>query len=228
MYTSICTIALACALLAQPARADERTGELSDRSPTWDRISDGGISIDGTCGGAIATDPVSQAVPFARYYIQTDRPGTPLDIRVNSLEPTPLDLDPFIAVYCGSFEPDQPLMNLLAADDDTLGHPNPGILLPPELYTLQPGETLVAIVTAYSSWEQSRYGAFEIALGEDLFFAMPCPADLNGDGVLNFFDAAGFIELYSNADPGADLNGDGVLNFFDVSTFVSDYSAGCP
>jgi hypothetical protein len=27
---------------------------------------------------------------------------------------------------------------------------------------------------------------------------------------------------------GADLNGDGVLNFFDVSVFISAYNAGCP
>ena len=26
----------------------------------------------------------------------------------------------------------------------------------------------------------------------------------------------------------ADLNGDGVLNFFDVSVFLSSFSAGCP
>jgi hypothetical protein len=31
-----------------------------------------------------------------------------------------------------------------------------------------------------------------------------------------------------NSNPTADLNGDGVLNFFDVSVFLSLYQAGCP
>jgi hypothetical protein len=55
----------------------------------------------------------------------------------------------------------------------------------------------------------------------------PCtnPADLNGDGVLNFFDVSAFIQEYNN---GGDYNGDGSTNFFDVSQFIQDYNAGCP
>ncbi|MFG0300426.1 MAG: endonuclease [Phycisphaerales bacterium JB047] len=55
-----------------------------------------------------------------------------------------------------------------------------------------------------------------------------CPADLNGDGMLNFFDVSEFLGLYSSNDPGADFTGDGELNFFDVSAFLGAYSAGCP
>ncbi len=56
----------------------------------------------------------------------------------------------------------------------------------------------------------------------------PCRPDLNGDGVLNFFDVSLFIQLYSDQDPIADFTGDGVWNFFDVSAFIGAYSAGCP
>ncbi len=52
-----------------------------------------------------------------------------------------------------------------------------------------------------------------------------CPADLNGDGVANFFDVSLFIQDYNN---GGDYNGDGYTDFFDVSAYLMDYNAGCP
>jgi hypothetical protein len=56
----------------------------------------------------------------------------------------------------------------------------------------------------------------------------PCPADLNGDGVLNFFDVSAFLSGFATMDPIADFNNDGVYNFFDVSAFLSAFAAGCP
>ena len=55
-----------------------------------------------------------------------------------------------------------------------------------------------------------------------------CPADLNGDGDLNFFDVSAFLTAYNAMDPVADFNGDGLFNFFDVSAFLSAFNAGCP
>lgn len=49
-----------------------------------------------------------------------------------------------------------------------------------------------------------------------------CNPDLNGDGVLDFFDVSFFL---SNT---VDYNGDTVFDFFDVSAFLSDFGAGCP
>ena len=63
---------------------------------------------------------------------------------------------------------------------------------------------------------------------EEYTFAAPCPADLNGDGVLNFFDVSVFLNAYSNQNPIGDFNGDGQFNFFDISAYLSAYSAGCP
>jgi ligand-binding sensor domain-containing protein len=51
---------------------------------------------------------------------------------------------------------------------------------------------------------------------------MGCPADLTGDGVLNFFDVSAFL----NTLP--DFNNDGAFNFFDVSAFLKAFTAGCP
>ncbi|MCC5821909.1 MAG: FG-GAP-like repeat-containing protein [Phycisphaerales bacterium] len=55
-----------------------------------------------------------------------------------------------------------------------------------------------------------------------------CPADINGDGALNFFDIAEFLNLYQAQDPIADWNDDGLFNFFDMAAYLNDFNAGCP
>lgn len=55
-----------------------------------------------------------------------------------------------------------------------------------------------------------------------------CQADLNGDGMLNFFDVSAFLSAFAAMDSAADFNGDGVYNFFDVSAFLALFAAGCP
>ncbi|MBL4810231.1 MAG: hypothetical protein JKY43_09295 [Phycisphaerales bacterium] len=52
------------------------------------------------------------------------------------------------------------------------------------------------------------------------------PADINGDGELDFFDISAFLTLYSAQDPIADFTDDGVWDFFDVSAFLAAFSAG--
>ncbi len=55
-----------------------------------------------------------------------------------------------------------------------------------------------------------------------------CTADLNGDGVLSYFDAAALMAAYQVGDSSADLNGDGRIDFQDVSVFLDAYGDGCP
>lgn len=58
-----------------------------------------------------------------------------------------------------------------------------------------------------------------------------CPADLNYDTLLNFFDVAIFLQYYNDGDARADFfpaGGDGQFNFFDVSAYLAAYNAGCP
>ncbi len=55
-----------------------------------------------------------------------------------------------------------------------------------------------------------------------------CPADLTGNGTLNFFDISAFLELFAANDPVGDFNGDGTWNFFDISAFLTAFAAGCP
>lgn len=56
----------------------------------------------------------------------------------------------------------------------------------------------------------------------------PCPADLNDDGLLDFFDISAFLTAFGNGDLIADFSGDGILDFFDVSAFLTAFSGGCP
>ncbi len=56
----------------------------------------------------------------------------------------------------------------------------------------------------------------------------PCPADLTGEGQLNFLDVSAFLSAYGNMNPVADFEPDGSFNFLDVSAFLAQYSAGCP
>ena len=55
-----------------------------------------------------------------------------------------------------------------------------------------------------------------------------CRADLNSDGVLNFFDVLAFLSAFDAQNPVADFNDDALFNFFDVQEFLSQFSAGCP
>jgi len=58
--------------------------------------------------------------------------------------------------------------------------------------------------------------------------AASCPADINNDGTLNFFDVSAFLSAFAANDPIADINNDAQFNFFDVSDFLSDFATGCP
>ena len=56
----------------------------------------------------------------------------------------------------------------------------------------------------------------------------PCPADINNDQILDFFDLQQFLNYFASGDIRADFAQDGVLDFFDLQTFLQLFSAGCP
>ncbi len=55
-----------------------------------------------------------------------------------------------------------------------------------------------------------------------------CPADMNSDEVLNFFDVAAFLQAFTDQEAAADFNSNGVFDFFDVQLFLQAFSSGCP
>lgn len=62
----------------------------------------------------------------------------------------------------------------------------------------------------------------------DLSTCITCPADLNNDNTLDFFDVSIFLANYIAQHPSADLNNDAMHNFFDVSEFLVQFHGGCP
>ena len=54
-----------------------------------------------------------------------------------------------------------------------------------------------------------------------------CPADFNGDGVVNTLDFLDFLNAFSAGDPRADFNQDGVINTLDFLAFLNAFVAGC-
>ena len=53
-------------------------------------------------------------------------------------------------------------------------------------------------------------------------------ADINADGVLDFFDISEFLQAFNSQGAAADFTDDGVWDFFDVSAFLQAFNAGCP
>lgn len=59
--------------------------------------------------------------------------------------------------------------------------------------------------------------------------ALPCPADLDGDGLATIFDLTAYAGLFQAGDPAADVAAPfGVLDVFDLLAFLEAYLAGCP
>ena len=55
-----------------------------------------------------------------------------------------------------------------------------------------------------------------------------CPADVNSDGAVDFFDYLDFVNAFAARTTGADFNHDGIIDFFDYLDFVNDFTSGCP
>jgi hypothetical protein len=55
-----------------------------------------------------------------------------------------------------------------------------------------------------------------------------CPADVNGDGMLNILDFVAFQELFVQSDPGADCDENGQWNILDFVCYQGLFQAGCP
>ena len=68
--------------------------------------------------------------------------------------------------------------------------------------------------------EACDIGAFEVEVDD-------CPADLNGDGVVNTLDFLAFLNLWTASDPAADWNDDGTINTLDFLAYLNDWAAGC-
>jgi hypothetical protein len=64
-------------------------------------------------------------------------------------------------------------------------------------------------------------GAFELQ------GAGRCTADMNRDGVVDFFDYLDFVQMFASESMRADIDGSGTIDFFDYLDFVALFNAGC-
>ncbi|KAA0212977.1 MAG: hypothetical protein DYG94_13475 [Leptolyngbya sp. PLA3] len=95
------------------------------------------------------------------------------------------------------------------------------------------GRSEVAYLANYYFVDTALTGAEIAALGGPsaagiVMVGAECAADMNADGVLNFFDVQQFLALFSAQDERADFVDDGQFDFFDVQAFLGAFSAGCP
>lgn len=91
-----------------------------------------------------------------------------------------------------------------------------------------PGEEVCFLMTMHDASLEECCSIEVCVIAPDCPNGTTCLADLNSDGVLNFFDISAFLSLFSAGDLAADFNSDGVINFFDVSAFLGLFSQGCP
>ncbi len=61
---------------------------------------------------------------------------------------------------------------------------------------------------------------------------MPCPTDINGDGVTNVLDLIDLLLCFGQPAAGGceaeDVNGDGTVNVLDLIELLLAFGAACP
>jgi hypothetical protein len=104
------------------------------------------------------------------------------------------------------------------------------------VFTRYPSFEVGTIVSGLATGDLNMDGAIDlVGVGQNTlgilynsFDCYSCPADLNSDHVLDYFDLQVFLNAWSNQSPLADVNHDGVVNFFDVQAYLASFSIGCP
>jgi hypothetical protein len=61
-----------------------------------------------------------------------------------------------------------------------------------------------------------------------VLFGDDCPADINGDGVLNILDFVAFQAAWQAMDPIGDCDGSGTYNILDFVCYQGVFAQGCP
>lgn len=98
-----------------------------------------------------------------------------------------------------------------------------------DTYTIATATGSIAALPARASGQNPPNLAYHISQSKGTITAtVVCPADLNADFTIDFFDVSAFLTAFNAQDPLADFNNDALFNFFDVSAFLTAYNASCP
>jgi len=94
------------------------------------------------------------------------------------------------------------------------------------VYEAEDTDTYYVIVSAASNVNNVQ--RYQVTMFTTALPPIVCPADLTGDGNLDFFDVSAFLGAFSSMQPDGDFDNNGAWNFFDVSAFLNAFNAGCP
>ena len=118
----------------------------------------------------------------------------------------------------------------LSASPDQIGaeFPIEGLTLPPVPFDLPTLGSESASVLLTSSPNTATIDASLSIEINAIALQNNCPADMNNDGELDFFDVSDFLDAFGTMNPVADFDDNGAFDFFDVSAFLDAFSIGCP
>lgn len=84
-------------------------------------------------------------------------------------------------------------------------------------------------ITAQGDQADDNWYVDNVGVSDELIVEPdPCPADINGDGELDFLDISAFLAAFGSSSPEADFNDDGQYDFLDISIFLDVFTGGCP
>ena len=90
------------------------------------------------------------------------------------------------------------------------------------------GFEVVGTIGQHDAGPANTGGSFQLVGGFwGAFTQGGCPADIDGNGVLNIFDFLAYQTAFSNNDPRADMDGNGTLNIFDFLAYQTAFGVGC-
>ncbi|MFI4916350.1 MAG: GC-type dockerin domain-anchored protein [Phycisphaerales bacterium JB060] len=136
--------------------------------------------------------------------------------------------DGYLLVYETSFDPANPLDNLLDLNDDYFGSMLPGTGVGYsglENITLTEGVSYFIVTTGFANDDAGPYQTQAFGVGGVRIFT--CYADINGDSQLNIFDFLAYQNLFDAGDDRADCDEDGTLDLFDFLCFQNAFDVGC-
>lgn len=188
-------------------------------------VNEGSVTVELTRAAAyemaFGDGSAVQAVPSTGV-VTGNVPGATMETVLPILDP---DADPLTTAELADLRPRA--SSVLVLPDVTLGD---------SMFEITGSSTGVASLTASATTTSGRQivvdHPVDVVSGAPVSVTItidiePCPPDVDGNGVLNLDDIAGFAEAYLASDLAADLTGDGVLNLDDVAAFADAFLGGC-
>ncbi len=144
------------------------SGSFDSSSPAWDRIKDGGSSQSSDCD-TVAFDSWNDDMLYQTFEVlsSVDEDFTATVVGSKTT------VDTLLALYCKTFDPNQPDSNLIAINDDGAGYPHPKL----EGIALKANTVYTLVITKYSGL--NPFGSFEIQLGGNFSTDIAEPSQTN-------------------------------------------------